>query len=65
MSDFTFSIEDRGLEYLGATRIEGPLVVVDRIRDVGFDEMVEIIDPGGRPRIGRVLDISEDRKSVV
>jgi V/A-type H+-transporting ATPase subunit B len=64
MSDFTLDIEDRGLEYLGATRIEGPLVVVERIRDVGFDEMVEIIDPGGRPRIGRVLDISETQAVV-
>lgn len=64
MSDFTFSIEDRGLEYLGATRIEGPLVVVERIRDVGFDEVVEIIDPGGRPRMGRVLDVSETQAVV-
>jgi V/A-type H+/Na+-transporting ATPase subunit B len=64
MSDFTFSIEDRGLQYLGATRIEGPLVVVERIRDVGFDEVVEIIDPGGRPRMGRVLDVSETQAVV-
>ena len=64
MTDFTFDIEDRGLEYLGATRIEGPLVVVDRIRDVGFDETVEITDPSGRPRFGRVLDISETQAVV-
>jgi V/A-type H+-transporting ATPase subunit B len=64
MNDFTFNIEDRGLQYLGATRIEGPLVVVDRIRDVGFDETVEIIDPGGRARFGRVLDISETQAVV-
>ena len=64
MNDFAFNIEDRGLQYCGATRIEGPLVVVERIRDVGFDEMVEIVDAGGRPRIGRVLDIS-DTQAVV
>jgi len=64
MNDFNFNVEDHGLQYLGATRIEGPLVVVERIRDVGFDEMVEIIDPGGRPRIGRVLDISETQAVV-
>mgnify|MGYP001547557847 CR=1 FL=1 len=40
MNDFTFNLEDRGLQYLGATRIEGPLVVVERVRDVGYDEVV-------------------------
>ena len=64
MNDFTFNIEDRGLQYLGATRIEGPLVVVERVRDVGYDEVVEIIGPDGRPRIGRVLDISETQAVV-
>jgi len=64
MTDFAFDLEDRGLEYLGATRIEGPLVVVERIRDVGFDEVVEIIDPGGRARMGRVLDVSETQAVV-
>jgi V/A-type H+-transporting ATPase subunit B len=64
MNDVTFNIEDRGLQYLGATRIEGPLVVVERIRDVGYDETVEILGPDGRPRIGRVLDISETQAVV-
>jgi V/A-type H+-transporting ATPase subunit B len=64
MADFTFNLEDRGLQYLGATRIEGPLVVVERIRDVGYDETVEILGPDGRPRIGRVLDISETQAVV-
>ncbi|HPP07325.1 MAG TPA: hypothetical protein PLW88_08125, partial [Syntrophorhabdaceae bacterium] len=56
--------EDKGLQYVGATRIEGPLVVVERVRDVGFDEIVEIIDAEGRPRFGRVLDIS-DKQAIV
>ena len=64
MNDFTFNLEDRGLQYLGAARIEGPLVVVERIRDVGYDETVEILGPDGRPRIGRVLDISETQAVV-
>ncbi|OGR43003.1 MAG: V-type ATP synthase subunit B [Elusimicrobia bacterium GWA2_61_42] len=57
-------VEDRGLEYLGASRIEGPLVVIERVRDAGFDELVEIVGPGGRPRLGRVLEISEERALV-
>ncbi|NLT24216.1 MAG: V-type ATP synthase subunit B [Syntrophorhabdus sp.] len=64
MNDLFADIEDRGLEYVGASRIEGPLVVVERVRDVGYDETVEIIDPAGIPRMGRVLDVSE-RHAVV
>ena len=64
MNDFSFEIADRGLQYIGAARLEGPLVVVERVRDVGFDEMVEILDPAGHPRIGRVLDISETHAVV-
>jgi len=60
----TFEIEDRGLQYVGASRIEGPLVVVERICDVGYDEIVEILDPAGHPRLGRVLDISETQAVV-
>lgn len=62
--DATFTVEDRGLQYVGATRIEGPLVVVERIRDVGYDEIVEIRDGTGAARIGRVLDISETQAVV-
>jgi len=64
MNDFIFNLEDRGLQYCGAARIAGPLVVVERVRDVGYDEMVEILDPAGQPRIGRVLDISETQAVV-
>ena len=48
----TFDVEDRGLQYVGSSKIEGPLVVVERIRDVGYDEIVEILDSAGRPRLG-------------
>jgi len=64
MNNYTFTLEDHGLQYAGAARIEGPLVVVERIREVGYDEMVEILDAAGRPRLGRVLDISETQAVV-
>ncbi len=54
-----FQVEDRGLQYTGAARIEGSLVFVERVRDVGYDELVEICDPAGHRRLGRVLDISD------
>ena len=51
---------DRGLEYVGAARIDGPLVTVERVRDVAFDEMVEIRDAAGRERLGRVLEVDRN-----
>ena len=30
----------------------------NKVRDVGIDEVVEILDPSGNTRLGRVLDIS-------
>ena len=54
-----FQVEDHGLQYVGAARIDGSMVFVERVRDVGYDELVEIRDQTGNLRLGRVLDISE------
>jgi V/A-type H+/Na+-transporting ATPase subunit B len=59
-----FQVEDHGLQYAGAARIEGSLVFIERVRDVGYDELVEIRDPAGNQRLGRVLDISEAQAVV-
>ena len=64
MKNLRLEVEDRGLQYRGAARIEGPLVAVERVRDVGYDEVAEIVGADGRPRLGRVLDISRDRAIV-
>ncbi len=49
-----------GQEILGAARVEGPLVVVEGMHGVGYDEVVEISDAQGRVRRGRVLEIGEE-----
>jgi len=54
------SATDLGLnEVLGVSRIEGPLVFVEGIGNVGYDEVVEIIDSRGQLRHGRVLEVGE------
>jgi len=54
------STTDLGVnEVLGVSRIEGPLIFVEGIGSVGYDEMVEIIDSRGRMRYGRVLEVGE------
>jgi len=55
---------DRGLEYVGLAEINGPLIYVDAVRDVGYGEVVEIKDAEGNPRVGSVLEVS-DRRAVV
>ena len=57
-------VEDRGLEYVGVSEINGPLIVVEKVFDVGYDEVVEILDPQGQMRLGRVLDISTESAVV-
>ncbi len=49
-----------GLEYIGVDRIDGPLVYVKKTHPVGYRELVEVVDPEGKTRLGLVLDTSED-----
>jgi V/A-type H+/Na+-transporting ATPase subunit B len=49
----------RGLEYRGLSRVEGPIVILERKENVGFEELVRIYDRSGEMRTGRVMDVSE------
>lgn len=51
-------------EYLTVSNIVGPLVIVEKISDVKFGELVEIETAGGRLRRGQVLDISTEQAVV-
>jgi V/A-type H+-transporting ATPase subunit B len=53
-----------GQEVVGVSRIEGPIVVVERAGSVGYDEVVEVIDSQGRLRRGRVLEVGEEMAVV-
>lgn len=44
----------------GLSKVEGPLVVVEGIGTAGFDEIVEVTDPSGQKRLGKVLEAAED-----
>ncbi len=47
-------------EVVGVTRVEGPIVVVENPGGVGYDDVVEIIDPDGQQRRGRVLEVGNE-----
>ena len=51
-------------EYLTVTNIMGPLVIVEKITDVKYGELVEIETSEGLLRRGTVLDISTERAVV-
>ena len=49
-----------GLEYRGLHQIQGPLVFLRGVRDIGFGEVAEIVSPAGQLLHGRVLEVQED-----
>ncbi len=46
-------------EYRGVQKIEGPLLFIRNIHNVGYNELVELEDKDGRSRLGVVLETSE------
>lgn len=51
-------------EYLTVSQISGPLVIVEKVSDVKYNELVEIQFSSGEIRRGRVLDVSVERALV-
>ena len=51
--------DSAGLEYLGLSRVQGPLIFVEVEHPVGFGEVAEIIAPSGRLLHGRVLEVRQ------
>ncbi|MDR2021399.1 MAG: V-type ATP synthase subunit B [Treponema sp.] len=53
-----------GVAYRRLSRIEGPVVITGRSRNVGFNEVVAVYDRDGGRRLGRVVDMSEDWTAI-
>jgi len=51
-------------EYMTIREISGPLVLVEEVEDVKYEELVEIELASGDLRRGRVLEVDEDRALV-
>ncbi|MHC1693588.1 MAG: V-type ATP synthase subunit B [Sphaerochaetaceae bacterium] len=49
-----------GREYVGASKIDGPLVFMRNTHPVGYGELVECLDNAGNRRTGQVLDTSDE-----
>lgn len=52
------------LQYVGLSEIKGPLVVLDHVQDVSFEEVVEIAVADGSTRMGRVVEITGSKAVI-
>jgi len=51
-------------EYASISEISGPLIIVEGVEGVGFDEMAEVVTPSGEVRRGRVLEVGRGKAIV-
>lgn len=54
----------KGLEHRGLTKVEGPIIILERSEDVGLGEMVIVYDRDRQERAGRIIEISERTVAV-
>ena len=52
------------IEYLGLSEINGPLVVLEGVRDAAYDEIVEFRIDDGTRKLGRIVEIYEDKAVI-
>ena len=52
------------VEYLGLSEINGPLVVLEGVKDAAFDEIVEFRVEDGSRKLGRIVEIYEDKAVI-
>lgn len=52
------------IEYLGLSQINGPLVVLEGVQNAAYDEIVEMTVNGSNQRLGRIIEIYEDKAII-
>ena len=52
------------IEYLGLSSINGPLIALEGMQDAFFDEIVEFVINGNERRIGRIIELYEDKAVI-
>jgi V/A-type H+-transporting ATPase subunit B len=48
------------IEYLGLKQVTGSLVIIEGVKDVSYEEMVDIKLENGEDRVGRVIELKDD-----
>ena len=52
------------IEYLGLSSINGPLIALEGVQGAFYDEIVEFVIGGTQRKIGRIVEIYEDRAVI-
>ena len=52
------------IEYLGLSSINGPLIAIEGVQDAFFDEIVEFVVNGNERKLGRIVEIYEDKAVI-
>ena len=52
------------LQYRGLQSINGPLIVLDKVQNATFEEMVELTMEDGSTRSGRIVEVEGDRALI-
>ncbi len=53
-----------GIEYKGIQEVVGPLVIIEGVHNVGYNELVSVIDREGNTRLGVTLEVAEGKAVV-
>ena len=54
----------KNVEYTSVSEVAGPLMIVEKIKDVAFNEVVKIRTASGEERTGQVLEVFTDKAVV-
>ena len=52
------------IEYLGLSEINGPLVVLEGIKNAAYEEIVEFTIDGKEKKLGRIVEVYEDKAVI-
>ena len=52
------------IEYLGLSEINGPLVVLEGVKNAAYEEIVEFHTDGQKDRLGRIIEIYGDKAVI-
>lgn len=52
------------IQYIGLSEVSGPLIVLEGVQDAAYDEIVEITVNGKEKRLGRIVEIYEDKAVI-
>ena len=55
---------DAGLEYKGVASISGPIIIVENVGEVSFDELVAVKTQTGETRLGKVIEVTQKAVTV-